>query len=228
MGGGGRWNSGGSSGEEDGDADWRAAIDSVATSTTFGRTTTDALASTSNGSTTKSIGRATQRDKDGEVTDHKHQNVKHYQIKAQKLLDEILEKNTEIVKDPIPILEGDHKTDEGGVRLFKNAPPGIVFDHIDELQRPTKKPRILPGKAIDETSKKFRLQLQSVAVDGMAIITRANEAHQKSLAKREAKDAAAKTAAKREEERVVELKKVRGERWLPSIAREMRVKSQGR
>ena len=74
----------------------------------------------------------------------------------------------------------------------------------------------------------FRLQLQSVAVDGMDVITRANKAHQKSLAKREAKDAAAKIAAKREEERVVELKKVRGERWLPSIAREMRVKSQGR
>ena len=55
---------------------------------------------------------------------------------AQKLLDEILEKTTEIVRDPIPILDGDHKTDEGGVRLFKNAPPGIVFDHIGKLLNP--------------------------------------------------------------------------------------------
>ncbi|GMP27735.1 hypothetical protein CsSME_00003593 [Camellia sinensis var. sinensis] len=91
-----------------------------------------------------------------------------------------------------------------------------------ELQRPTKKPRILPGRKIDENSKTFKSQLQSVAVDGTDIIAAARDAYQKSLAKLEAKDAAAKAAAKREEERVAQLKKIRGERWLPSIAREMR------
>ena len=73
----------------------------------------------------------------------------------------------------------------------------------------------------------FRRQLQSVAVDGVDIIAAAKDAHNKSLAKLEAKDAAAKAAAKREEERIAELKKVRGERWLPSVARHMRLKFQG-
>jgi len=218
-----------SSGEEDGDADWKAAIDSVAVTTTInGRTSNDRVASTSNGSSTKSLGRATQQDEDGEVDNRNPQNLKHYQIKAQKLLDGILEKTIEIVgEDPIHILDDDSTISGGGVRLFKHAPPGIVFDHIDELQRPTKKPRILPGKEIDEKSKKFRWQLQSIAVDGMDIVAAAKHSHQKTLAKREAKDAAAKAAAKREEERVAELRKIRGERWLPSLARDIRANSRG-
>lgn len=71
----------------------------------------------------------------------------------------------------------------------------------------------------------FRRQLQSVIVDGNNIMAAAREACQRSLARYEAKEAAAKAAAKQEEERVFELKKVRGEKWLPSIAREMQVSS---
>lgn len=70
----------------------------------------------------------------------------------------------------------------------------------------------------------FRRQLQAVVVDGVDILAAAREASQKSLARLEAKDAAAKAKANREEERVAELKRVRGERWLPSIAREMQLK----
>ncbi|KAL6961349.1 hypothetical protein U1Q18_039118 [Sarracenia purpurea var. burkii] len=224
MGGGvGRSNgSSSSSGEEDGDAGWRADIDSVAASaTSFSRTTTDGLASTSNGSTPKSLGSAKPYIEDGELTGHKP--LKHYQIKAQKLLDDIVEKTIEIVRKPINIHNDDPVINESRVRLFKHAPPGIVFDHIDELQRPTKKPRILPGKEINENSKKFRWKLQSVAVDGMDIIAAARYSHQKALSKLEAKAAAAEAASKREEERVALLKKIRGERWLPSIARDMQV-----
>ncbi|XP_059624016.1 uncharacterized protein LOC132266999 [Cornus florida] len=195
-----------SSGEEDGDAEWRAAINCVAT-------TTNSLSSTSNGSTPKSSGRPSE--------DNKPPNIKHYHIKAQKLLDGILEKTIEVVRDPADIPHSDPMISECGVRLFKHAPPGIVFDHVDELQRPTKRPRIPPIEEIDEKSKKFRRQLQSVAVDGTDIIAAARDACQKSLARIEAKDAAAKAAAKREEERVAELKRIRGERWLPSIARDM-------
>lgn len=43
-------------------------------------------------------------------------------------MDNILEKNLEIVRDPVHFLEKDQVTD-GGVRLFKNSAPGIVFDH---------------------------------------------------------------------------------------------------
>lgn len=70
----------------------------------------------------------------------------------------------------------------------------------------------------------FTRKLKSVVVDGADILTAARDASQKSLTRLEAKDAAAKEKAKREEERVAELKRIRGERWLPSIAREMQVK----
>lgn len=72
----------------------------------------------------------------------------------------------------------------------------------------------------------FKRQLKSVAVDGIDIMAAAKIACQKSLARFEANDAAAKAKAKKEEERVAELKKIRGEKWLPSIAREMRVRFQ--
>lgn len=42
-----------------------------------------------------------------------------------------MEETIEIVgADHIHILDEDSMNSEGGVRLFKHAPPGIVFDHI--------------------------------------------------------------------------------------------------
>lgn len=72
--------------------------------------------------------------------------------------------------------------------------------------------------------RQFKRRIRSVAVDGKDLIAAANNAYKKSLARLEAKEAAAKAAAKKEEERVQKLKKIRGERWLPSMAKEMRVK----
>ncbi|CAK9170805.1 unnamed protein product [Ilex paraguariensis] len=221
MGGGGGGRSRSSSGEDDGDADWRAAIDSVAATTSFSRSTANGLASTSNGSTSS---RKVHPAQNVQLENPKPQLLKHYQVKAQKVLDDILEKTIEVVRDPVHVPDDDPVMDGGGIRLFKHAPPGIIFDHINELQGPKKRPRILPGKGIDEKSTKFRCQLRSVAVDGMDIIAAARDAGQKSLARRQTRDAAAKTAAKREEERVAELKRIRGERWLPSIARDMQIK----
>ncbi|KAI3451924.1 hypothetical protein Pfo_008589 [Paulownia fortunei] len=200
-----------SSGEEDGDAEWRAAIDSVTTAATF-------IKHDSNDLLSLSSARATHEDEDEK---YKPQNIKHYQIKAQKLLDDILDKTIEVVTDTAHILEKDPALSDAGVRLFKRAPAGIVFDHRDELHGPKKKPKLVPGEELDEKSKKFRKQLQSAAVDGADIIAAARAAGRKSLAKLEAREAAAKAAAKREEERVAELKKMRGERWLPSVARQM-------
>lgn len=190
-----------SSGEEDGDAEWIAAINSVASTTP------------SNGPTTTSQIKADTN------------TPKLYHIKAQKLLDDLLEKSIQVVQmQPTKVIENHSMTNGGGVRLFRDAPPGIVFDHVDEIQGPLKRPRIVPIMEVDEKSKKFRKQLKSVAVDGNDIIVSAKEAYQRSLAKQEARDAAAKAKAKREEERVAELKKIRGERWLPAIARQMRFK----
>lgn len=67
--------------------------------------------------------------------------------------------------------------------------------------------------------------MQSVVVEGMDILASAKDACQKSRIKWETKEAAAREAAKREEERVAQLKKIRGEEWLPSIAREMQAQS---
>ncbi|KAE8670832.1 protein SHORT-ROOT-like [Hibiscus syriacus] len=97
-----------------------------------------------------------------------------------------------------------------GVRLFKNSAPGIVFDHVDEIQGPRKKPKILPGRGIDENSIED-------------ILAAARDASHKALARLEAKDAAAREKAKKEEARIAQLKKIRGEKWLPSMAREMQL-----
>lgn len=51
---------------------------------------------------------------------------------AQELLDNILGKSIEIVSDPIHDADSDLKSDGGGVRLFKDAPVGIVFDHASK------------------------------------------------------------------------------------------------
>ncbi|KAK1363724.1 hypothetical protein POM88_039285 [Heracleum sosnowskyi] len=197
-----------SSGEEDGDAEWKAAIASV---TGANNGLTNSTSTNGDVSTTKRSSSTSNHNKD----------IKRYQLKAQELLDNILGKSIEIVSDPIHDADNDSTIDGGGVRLFKNAPVGIVFDHSNEPQGPRRRPRIIPGKELDEKSKKFKHRVESVTVDGMNILTAAQDACQKSLAKMEARDAARKAAVKKEEERVAQLKKIRGERWLPAIAKTM-------
>ncbi|KAL4332833.1 hypothetical protein GQ457_07G007140 [Hibiscus cannabinus] len=209
-----------SSGEEDGDAEWKAAIKSIAATTTATFSAKGSAITTRNNLSTP--GTDDYVDEADEIDQRKQpQKLTHYQLKAQKLLDEMLEKNLLIVKEDCDVPDDDSLVNECGVRLFKNSTPGIVFDHVDEIQGPRKKPKILPGRGIDENSKEFRRQLRSIAVDGKDIVDAARDASQKALARLEAKDAAAKEKAKREEARIAQLKKIRGERWLPSMAREM-------
>lgn len=205
------FSSGSSSGEEDGDAQWRAAIDSVASTTAFGGS-----------QTTKPVSNSSSQE--NQIGQSKSQNIKFYQLKAQQLLDDMLEKSVEVVSSTNQFPDEDSQVYQSGIQLFRHAPRGIVFDHVDEFQGPKKKPRILPGEDIDENSMKFKHQVQSVAIDGTNIIAAAKNALQKSLSKLEARESAAKAAAKREEERVMELKKIRGERWLPCMARERQAK----
>ncbi|KAM1291785.1 hypothetical protein ACFX13_019169 [Malus domestica] len=212
-----------SSSEEDGDLEWKAAISSAAAGAS------SFMSSLVNGvSATENNGGGGSGDNKQSKTQRQQQLPKHYQIKAQKILDEIIGKNLEIVSDPLIHFPDDEpmgdNEEEGCIRLFKNAPPGIVFDHVDP-QPLRRRPRILPGKVINEKSKKFKRQLQSVAVDGKDILAAARDKCQTSMSRLEAKDAAAKAAAKAEEERVAQLKKIRGEKWLPCIAKEMKLKS---
>lgn len=53
-------------------------------------------------------------------------------LQAQKLLDDIIGKSLEIVSTPMDVLDDEAvvNEEEGVIRLFKNAPPGIVFDHV--------------------------------------------------------------------------------------------------
>ncbi|CAI9780794.1 unnamed protein product [Fraxinus pennsylvanica] len=212
------------SGSEDGDADWRIAIDSIASTTSFTSSTANSNGNgvpyslKVRGKSDSSASKVILEDKD---ENHKPQNIKHYQIKAQKLLDDILERTIEVVRHTDQLISEKDPTVTEGVRLFKYAPQGILFDHLDELEGPKRKPRILPGEEVDEKSKKFRKQVQSVAIDGTDIIAAATAACKKSLSKLEAREADAKAAAKREEERVAKMKSIQGERWLPSMAREM-------
>lgn len=67
-----------SSSEEDGDADWRAAIDSVAATTTFGKTTAK-IHSSATATNGESIAHPFQED---EIDTIQPQKLKHYQIKV--------------------------------------------------------------------------------------------------------------------------------------------------
>lgn len=69
----------------------------------------------------------------------------------------------------------------------------------------------------------FKRRVQSTSVEGHGIIASARSAHQQALERSEARDAARRAAELCEEERVTKLKKLRGEKWLPSLAREMQV-----
>lgn len=201
-----------SSGEEDGDAEWMNAINSIATGALnyFPRPTSP-----------PNQGQALEEQPKSE--NHK---LTHYQLKAQKVLNDILEKSIEVVSSANHLPDEDSAVNGGGVQLFKNAPCGIVFDPLYDVIRPHKRPRILPMKEINEKSKAFKRQVLSVAVEGTDIIAAAREACQKSLAKQKARDAAATLAAKREVERVAELKRTRGERWLPCMIKDRQLKSQ--
>ena len=120
----------------------------------------------------------------------------------------------------------------------------------DEIRGPKKKPNLRPDKGVEGSSKEvvikhcsvlrgimklsklisfcflwvlqFKKRVKSIAVDGSDILTAAMEAAKKASARLDAKEAAAKDKAKKEEERIAELKKVRGEKWLPSIERAMK------
>ncbi|KAK9112055.1 hypothetical protein Scep_019574 [Stephania cephalantha] len=215
-----------SSGDEDGDAEWRAAIESVTSNSgapLFG----------ANGPSFST--RIWEEHNETKA-------LKFYQIKAQKLLDEVLERRLVMVKNPIFTLDNCEQANEAEawIRLFRLAPRGVMVNPIDENQEPRRRPKILPCKEIKEKSKKFyifltpmvslfqfRDRVLSVAVDGTDIIAAATNSNQKALARSEAKVAALKAAAKIEEERVAELRKIRGEKWLPSITKEMQVPNLG-
>ncbi|CAA6657531.1 unnamed protein product [Spirodela intermedia] len=212
-----------SSGEEDGDAVWRAAIDSVAA--------VDFRSSSAEGRS-RSCDSA-DSDGDSELDDEEQmapkaepRALKLYQIKAQKLIDDILDRSLVMVRDPTPTPSESLQMIEGGVRLFTKSSRGIVLHSIDRHPQLRERPRITPGEEIDEKSKKFKRRVHSASVDGNGIIASASSAHQQALVRSEARDAARRAANLCEEERVAKLKKLRGEKWLPSLAREMKVNRQ--
>ncbi|KAF8088897.1 hypothetical protein N665_0527s0017 [Sinapis alba] len=192
---------GDSSSSEDEDPKWKAAINSIVTTTAYAASATKLA--------------APQQNEDGDFR-AKPKKLTHAQIKVKKLLNEMVENTLDFVKDPVTLPEPEN---DCGVRLFKRCSTGIVFDHVDELQGPKKKPNLHPFRGLVEgSSKEFKKRIKSIAVDGSDVLSAAVVAAKKASARLEAKEAAAKAKAKKEEERVAELKKVRGEKWLPSVA----------
>ncbi|KAJ0982132.1 hypothetical protein J5N97_010387 [Dioscorea zingiberensis] len=142
-----------SSGEEDGDAGWRAAIDSVA-GLDYGIST-----SKPSSKPQKISVDLAQDDLLEEQNRNRGSGLKLYQIKAQKLLDDILEKSLEIVRDAIPAACENTELN-GGIRLFRQAPPGVTLDVYDAHQQNRKRPRIIPGEEVNEKSKQFKRKLR--------------------------------------------------------------------
>lgn len=56
---------------------------------------------------------------------------------AGRLLEDILDKSIEVVSERAPIVEEDPAPEDAGVRLFRSAPRGIVFDQRGD-NMPTK------------------------------------------------------------------------------------------
>ncbi|KAJ4900272.1 Uncharacterized protein Rs2_14223 [Raphanus sativus] len=210
-----RGGGGDSSSEEEDDPKWKAAINSIVTTTAYAASATKAAAAAA----------ATQQHEDGEFR-LKPKKLTHAQIKVKKLLNEMVENTLDFVKDPTLTLvpqDDEEPENDCGVRLFKRCSTGIVFDHVDELQGPKKKPNLHPSRGLEASSKEFKKRIESIAVDGSDVLSAAVESAKKASARLEAKEAAAKAKAKKEEERVAELKKVRGEKWLPSVARALQL-----
>jgi hypothetical protein len=106
--------SGGDSSSEDEDPKWRAAINSIATTTVYGASATKPA--------------ATQSHNYGDFR-LKPKKLTHGQIKVKNLLNEMVEKTLDFVEDPVNIPE-DKPENDCGVRLFKRCATGIVFDHV--------------------------------------------------------------------------------------------------
>ncbi|XP_078430339.1 uncharacterized protein LOC144702245 isoform X2 [Wolffia australiana] len=211
----------GSSGEEDGDADWRAAINSVAT-VNVRSSSSDTISPTR--ASAAGEGNPGPDDEPQTSTKAESRAPKLYQLRAQKLIDEILDTRLEMVSENKPDERESHEMIDGGVRLFSKSSRGIVCDPNDRHLPSRQRPRIIPSEEVDEKSKKFKRRVRSVSIDGDVIISSAVCARDRALAKSEARDAARKAASLLEEERIAELKKQRGEKWLPSIAREMQAR----
>lgn len=213
---------GSSSSDDDGDENWRAAVNSVAV---------DSSAILRNGSTQNGTERSKLQDIEG-GKEGMSSNLKSCQARAQDLLHRYLDKTLTIIaspESPSHVCKStiDDATIDGAedeIRLFRRAPRGITVKPVAETLEtliPRKKPRIPPRKEIDEKSAEFQSQIQSVAVDGAIIIAKAEKEKTRALVRLQEKEAAAQAAVKKEEERVALLKQQRGEKWLPSIASEM-------
>ncbi|KAF3775514.1 hypothetical protein EJ110_NYTH44477 [Nymphaea thermarum] len=207
-----------SSGEEDGDEEWRSAINSIAVDASVPSLTVAASQKTRKKN--HGEGDDTHSDSNGDE-DAKPRPPNPHKLKVLNMLDDFLDRNLVFVKKPITKMKSMPEQDEGGVRLFGRAPPGLTFK-TDTVLAPRRRPKILPYEEIDERSKEFKRRIRSVAVDGADVFAAAEVARQSALARFESRLAAEREAAKREEARVAELKRLRGEKWLPSMGKQMR------
>ncbi|XP_024375153.1 uncharacterized protein [Physcomitrium patens] len=157
--------------------------------------------------------------------------LKLYQTRLQDLLYKHLDKKFGATTGDVSVTNakpsqppsGDSIVDEGGriggIRLFRRAPPGIVIQKREEIVPSLGvKPNLRPSLTLDEDSEEHLVRLRATVVDTETVEEQGKRWREKSLASAKALQEKAGLAKKKEEERVAQLKRERGEEWLPSIA----------
>lgn len=163
------------------------------------------------------------RGSDGEEDKDQSSGLKLYQTRLQDLLYKHLDKTFGDERRSIPLPLRDEIVDEsartGGIRLFRRAPPGIVVPIRDEkIHGPGIKPQLRPSLTLEEDSDEHLVRLQATVVDGETVAHQAEQLRKRALASAKSAQTKADLARKKEDERVAELKRQRGEEWLPSVA----------
>ncbi|KAH7300044.1 hypothetical protein KP509_24G042200 [Ceratopteris richardii] len=148
-------------------------------------------------------------------------NVKFYQMRAHDILHEYVDKTYEIV----PAVKGGRdeafETEENiGFHLFKYAPSGLTEKTCQQGASVSARKRFL-GNDIEESSEMFKSQVMASAVDGEAVKLAAEKSKAKAFALWMLHQAEEKESKEKEKHRVALLKSQRGEKWLPSVIRDM-------
>ncbi|CAM6087420.1 unnamed protein product [Calypogeia fissa] len=157
--------------------------------------------------------------------------LKLYQTRVQDLLQKHLDKVFEesVVEVPVEsenaaksgnhVAEEDDETYDEEIRLFRSAPLGVSLkrsrpEHSQVGRLP---PRY--DSSDEESAHEKESRFQVAAIESSSIISEAEKAQKKALARFLAAEEASRRSEKAEAERVGQLRRERGEEWLPSIAK---------
>lgn len=154
--------------------------------------------------------------------------LKLYQTRVQDLLqkhlDKVFEENLEdtavgSTKSGDRCAEDETYDDE--IRLYGDAPLGVSLKRSRSSKHV--QVRLLPPRydSSDDDSAERESRFQAAAVEGSAVISHAEEAQTKAFVRFLEAEGAYRRTDEEEAQRVGQLRRERGEEWLPSVAKEM-------